>query len=49
MKIQSEFVEKKLIYAIQQQDELGYDVRLALKYIINADLSDEILSKKYSL
>lgn len=45
----SVFVEKKLMYAVQQQNENGYDVTRALQYIIDADLEDEILGKKYTL
>lgn len=48
MKTRSIFVEKKLIYAIQQQGEEGYDVLKALQFIINADLEDEILKDKYT-
>lgn len=44
----SKFVSNKLTYAIQQQNEQGYDVIRALKYIIKADLKDEILSTKYN-
>lgn len=33
-KLQSEFIENKLVFAIQQQGERGYDIRVALKYII---------------
>ena len=44
----SHFVEKKLIYAIQQQGENGFDILISLKYIMNADLNDEILSQKYT-
>lgn len=46
--LKSTFVEKKIIYAVQQQNEEGYDVLKALKYIIDADLNDEILSTKYT-
>ena len=46
--IQSVFVEKKLIYAIQQQGEEGYDVMKALNYIMDANLLDEILKDKYT-
>lgn len=35
MKMQSEFIEKKVVFAIHQQRDLGYDVREALKFIIN--------------
>lgn len=47
-KEQSEFVEKKIIYAIQQQNEEGYNVLKALEYIMKADLDDEILKRKYT-
>ena len=33
----SEFIEKKLMFAIQQQEEKGYDMRLAFDYIINSE------------
>lgn len=41
-------IAKKLNFAIQQQGEFGYDIKRALRYIINADLSDAILGKKYT-
>ena len=34
-KVSSEFVEKRLMLAVQQQGEKGFDVREALKFIIN--------------
>ncbi len=46
--MQSTFVEKKLIYAVQQQNEQGYDVLKALRFIMDADLHDEILCQKYT-
>jgi len=33
MKAQSRFIEKKLIFAVQQQGDLGWDIREALKFI----------------
>lgn len=41
-------VAKKLNFAIQRQGEHGYDMIRALRYIIDADLSDEILASKYT-
>ena len=33
VQLQSEFIEKKLMFAIQQQGEHGYDIKLALDFI----------------
>ena len=33
-KLKSEFIESKLVFAIQQQGDRGYDIREALKFII---------------
>lgn len=44
----SNFVAKKLTYAIQQQGEQGYDVMLALNFIMQVDLADPVLSTKYT-
>ena len=43
LQMQSQFVEKKLIYAIQQQNENGFDILKALDFIITVDLNDEVL------
>jgi len=38
-KLQSDFIENKLVFAIQQQGERGYDIRVALRFIIdNAEI-----------
>ena len=34
-KIKSDFIENKVVFAIQQQGDKGFDVREALKYILN--------------
>ena len=31
----SDFIEQKLLFAIQQQGPMGYDITQALKYILN--------------
>lgn len=36
------------MYAVQQQNEQGYDVFRALDFIIDADLSDDVLGKRYT-
>ena len=34
-KLQSDFIENKLVFAIQQQGERGYDIREALRFMVN--------------
>jgi len=33
-RMQSDFIEKRLVFAVQQQGDKGYDVRDALKFIV---------------
>ncbi|CDW80460.1 set domain protein [Stylonychia lemnae] len=49
LRLQSDFIEKRLVFAVHQQGDKGYDVREALKYIISEEKNPRFRSFERNL